>query len=88
MCLNVIVNYYSTDGINWTAGNTMPVGSAYIVYGNGMFVTGTAYSTDGINWTAGNPMPAAASWSMAYGNGMFVAVYGKTLAYIVFPLDI
>jgi len=60
---------YSTDGINWTAGNTLPSAAQWrsVTYANGVFVTistsRAAYSTDGINWTAGT-MPSGSWYSV------------------------
>ena len=68
----------STDGVNWTeqTGTTNRAWSK-VVYGNGKFVavsTGSdvMVSVDGVTWNAntGN----SASYGLAYGDGLFVAV--------------
>jgi hypothetical protein len=79
---------YSTNGINWTAATLPSSGEWYVTYGNGKFVAinggsrtnldgsnKAAYSTNGINWTAATlPSNMSAWWySIAYGNGKFVA---------------
>ncbi len=77
---------YSSDGITWTAA-TLPEGADWtaIEYGKGKFVAtassdssisgaATAYSTNGITWTAGTLTQG--SYSLAYGNGRFVALSG------------
>lgn len=75
--------YYSTNGTsNWTK-KSIPITECYtLAHGNGMYVTcgssaGFAYSEDGINWTKAT-IPSEYEkryWtSMAFGNGMFVAV--------------
>ena len=55
-----------------------------MAYGNGMFVavsssTAAAYSTDGIHWTA-STLPSTALISVAYGNGVFVALRNSSTA--------
>lgn len=80
---------FSADGITWTA-KTIPSSRWYsVAYGNGVFVANgfdgattatAATSTDGLTWTLrvtngagiGNPC------SSAYGNGVFIAVYGSS----------
>jgi hypothetical protein len=77
---------YSSNGVNWTAVDTSnlfydsypPFGA--IAYGNGWFVAVAAqwsgemaYSSDGINWTAVSDRKLGAMWTIAYGNGTFVA---------------
>ena len=71
---------YSTDGINWTEF-TLPIeGTWRVVYGNKKFVAVAerssvcAYSTNGLTWTE-MAMPANRGWySVAYGDGKFVAL--------------
>ena len=71
---------YSTDGINWTEF-TLPIeGTWRVVYGNKKFVAVAerssvcAYSTNGLTWTE-MTMPANRGWySVAYGDGKFVAL--------------
>lgn len=68
---------YSTDGITWQT-QELPIALGYtlnIAEGNGMLVSvgsPSRYSTDGINWTQIN-LPDRTWWSIAYGNGQFVA---------------
>ncbi len=72
--------YYSLDGITWTA--TDPSGSAYhgnIVFGNGKFIlntyhNGTIYtSSDAINWSQhGNFGTNSGSYGGSYGNGLYL----------------
>ncbi len=77
---------YSADGSTWIAA-TLPEGADWnaIEYGKGKFVTtalsdssitgaATAYSTDGITWTTGTL--TMGSYSLAYGNNLFVALSG------------
>ena len=75
----------STNGINWTAGDS-PFASSWntMCYGNGTFVavawSGThrlMTSTDGLNWVL-QTIPNSQDWnSVCYGAGLFVAVaYG------------
>jgi hypothetical protein len=77
---------YSTDGSTWTL-STLPEGADWnsIEYGKGKFVAtamsdssvsgaATAYSTNGTDWTLGNITQG--SYSLAYGNGRFVALSG------------
>ncbi|MEQ9301793.1 MAG: MBG domain-containing protein, partial [Cyclobacteriaceae bacterium] len=67
----------SADGIDWSYQAV----SGYwggITYGEGRYVAVGYYeamtSTDGINWTELNSIPGADWYSVAYGNGVFVAV--------------
>ncbi|GKU79846.1 pyocin knob domain-containing protein [Paenibacillus sp. L3-i20] len=72
----------STDGINWTL-RTSHFGWWTPFYANGLFVAVTSNATagyramtspDGINWTL-RATPADIGWgSIAYGNGIYVAV--------------
>lgn len=66
----------STDGVAWTA-RVIPGPAEAVTFGGGRFVAvGTnfaATSTDGITWTA-RTMPAGGWRSVAYGNGVYVAV--------------
>ncbi len=75
----------SPDGITWTA-RTMPASAVWQSvtfgsYNSGTFVavangsTSSGYSTNGITWTSGGALPSAAAWySLAYGEGTYVAV--------------
>jgi len=74
----------TNNGASWSAGSTMPDpgGNRYraVAYGNGMFVAivnGSnlaASSPDGVTWTA-QTLPASAGWlSLAFGNGVFIAL--------------
>lgn len=77
----------SPDGITWTARNSAEDNPWFgVTYGAGKFVavatSGThraMYSTDGITWTAAT-MPAGAWASVAYGNGIFVALAETAVA--------
>lgn len=77
---------YSTDGVTWTAA-TLPEGADWnaIEYGKGKYIAtalsdssisgaATAYSSDGVTWTLGTLTQG--SYSLAYGNGRFVALSG------------
>lgn len=78
----------STDnGATWVRnkglyGNGGLEGHRDIAYGAGIYVvlssaSGTEYatSTDGVTWTRRNTLPVATGWaSVAYGNGIFLAV--------------
>ena len=77
---------YSTNGTSWTAA-TLPEGADWnaVEYGKGKFVAtalsdssisgaATAYSNDGITWSVGTLTQG--SYSLAYGNGRFVALSG------------
>ncbi|MCL2415967.1 MAG: hypothetical protein FWD01_04040 [Defluviitaleaceae bacterium] len=80
----------SPDGINWTT-HEIPMNSwSSVTYSRGIFVavapgaSGSTFasnhsamtSLDGINWIS-RPTPFSGDWlSIAYGNGMFVAVEG------------
>jgi hypothetical protein len=83
------VNAYSTNGgVTWTAGGALPggisgtaIGVAYGRYqDNGRWVVlgsgGTsAFSTNGgITWTAGGSVGSGTFTSIAYGQGVFVAI--------------
>jgi hypothetical protein len=83
------VNAYSTNGgVTWTAGGSLPggisgtaIGVAYGRYqGNGRWVAlgsgGTsAFSTNGgISWTAGGSVGSGTFTSIAYGQGVWVAI--------------
>ena len=73
---------YSTDGINWET-TTTPVSIGYnpnVVFGAGKFVIVSSYfgfaiySTNGVDWEVAL-MPSCSYWStLAYGDGVFVAV--------------
>ena len=79
------VCYTSPNGIDWTLRGLGVIGTwTAVAYGGGRFVAMgssqiTAYSFDAITWIAGGtttiaPGPAA----IAFGNSLFVAVYGST----------
>ncbi|MBU6370901.1 beta-propeller fold lactonase family protein, partial [Patescibacteria group bacterium] len=79
----------STNGEQWTAGTLpSPMNNGYsITYGNSMFVivgsdssnnNRIATSPDGINWSLVTP-PTTNLWvSVAYSNGLFIAVANGT----------
>ena len=79
---------YSTDGgLTWTTA-TLPSSSDWsgVAFGNNRFVavsstdgTAAAYSLDGITWVASTIISAAYN-SVAYGQGMFIAVGDTTTA--------
>jgi hypothetical protein len=67
----------STDGINW-ASHTAPAFLYKVIYANGMFVAVgamTATSVDGVNWIKRSNTK---SYSLAYGNGLFVSDYEES----------
>jgi hypothetical protein len=83
------VNSYSVDGgVTWTAGGSLPggisgtaIGVAYGRYqGNGRWIAlgsdGTsAFSTNGgVSWTAGGTVGSGTFTSIAYGQGVWVAI--------------
>jgi hypothetical protein len=83
------VNAYSVDGgSTWTAGGSLPggisgtaIGVAYGRYqGNGRWVAlgsggASAFSTNGgVTWTAGGSVGSGTFTSIAYGQGVFVAI--------------
>jgi hypothetical protein len=83
------VNAYSTNGgVTWTAGGSLPggisgtaIGVAYGRYqGNGRWVAlgsggASAFSTNGgVSWTAGGSVGSGTFTSIAYGQGVFVAI--------------
>ena len=75
---------YSTDGINWTTstGNHASDELRDVTYGNGYYVAVSwnsstnrvVYSTDGASWTGTAAASAQKWWTIAHGNGKFVAV--------------
>ena len=73
-------NYYSDDGITWTAGNTISGMSecSGVCYGNGKFVAISensnivAYSSDGITW-ATTTMPNSNYTAIAFDGSKFIA---------------
>ena len=80
---------YSTSGVTWTAGGTLPstAGWSSIAYGNNRFVaiaTGSqsvAVSVDnGTTWSAATPgLPSSQTWTkIKYGAGLFVAIASST----------
>ncbi len=92
------VNAYSTDGgSTWTSGGALPVAmsglTVDIAYGtynnNGRWIAiasdgNTAYSTNGgISWLAGGSLGAGTWQSIAYGQGVWVAIVtgGTTTKY-------
>jgi len=79
----------STDGVNWTTYESKP-GKSYSVFTkvdfiNNQFVAlvsgspGMYTSTDGVNWTyqAINPQFNYGITSVAYGNGIYMAIIGE-----------
>ena len=83
------VNAYSTDGgVTWSAGGALPAGlsgvAVDVAYGtyntNGRWIAlgsngSTAISINGgVSWTAGGSLPAGTWTSIAYGQGVWVAV--------------
>jgi hypothetical protein len=90
LVVNSTIAATSSDGVTWTQ-RTMPTTANWsrIVYGGGLFVATTnnsnisATSTDGITWTQRSlpSLPAySTGYSVAYGNGLFVAVASGTSA--------
>jgi hypothetical protein len=78
---------YSSNGITWNIGGTLPTATAWyaVTYGNGVFVavsqklsggSVSAYSTNGITWTAGGSMGSTSQFYSLATNGtsQFVAV--------------
>ena len=67
--------YYSTDGVNWTAGTVdlnIPAARDKVVYENGIFYTPEHYSLDGITWS-----PRAATQGLPffdYSKKLYVVV--------------
>ena len=85
-------SYYSTDGINWTAGSGLNTSYNYrkVEYGNGVFVAITDkaypyYSTDGITWVKGGYTPTNAC-DLTFGNGIFMVAI-KSSSYIYISTD-
>jgi hypothetical protein len=83
------VNAYSTNGgVSWTAGGSLPGGisgtAVSIAYGrynnNGRWMAlgsggASAYSSNGgVTWTAGGSLAAGTWTSIAYGQGVWVAI--------------
>jgi len=82
---------YSTDGETWASTSILEtLGNEGIAFGDGRFLVMSAFqegawSTDGITWTAMTPKVEygtypclyATSYSVAWGNGRFVAVGQK-----------
>lgn len=74
---------YSTNGLSWTNAATPNAQLGSIAYGNGTFVavdiSGTlgtiaATSPDAVTWTL-RTLPSSSAWrSVAFGNGVFVAL--------------
>lgn len=70
----------SPDGITWTPASTPTKGWDSVTFGGGQFVAvgggdGIMTSPDGVNWTLrAPPEPIGTIASVAYGDGMFVAV--------------
>jgi hypothetical protein len=91
---NGAIAYSSIDRdstLVWTQkSGAVPSGSSKAVYGGRKFVAvfgvtsssnKAAYSADGINWTEAE-LPASAQWnSIAYGDGIFVALASGTAAW-------
>jgi hypothetical protein len=79
------VNAYSTNGgVTWTAGGSLPGGisgtAVSVVYGDSRWVAlgsggASAYSTTGgVLWVAGGAVGSGTYTSIAYGQGVFVAI--------------
>jgi hypothetical protein len=83
------VNAYSEDGgVTWTAGGSLPVGISGTAIGvaYGLYLGGsrwialgsggaTAYSTNGgVTWNAGGSLGAGTWTSIAYGQGVWIAI--------------
>jgi len=72
----------STNGTSWTRPTGVPSGYFMsVAYGNGRFVAAGGNdimtSTDGITWTKHPPfMENLDIYSVDFGNGLFVAIYG------------
>lgn len=82
---NIGNSAHSTDGINWDRSITQVLSIVCAAYGNGVFVgisssTANTYTICSVNggttWTYnGTVLPSSAKWSsIAFGNGIFVAV--------------
>ena len=74
---------YSLDGgATWTLAATNPFAAHPIDcfwFANGIFMAGSSFgqigfSSDGTHWTLASTNPAAEIYSIAYGNGLWVAV--------------
>jgi hypothetical protein len=81
-------SYRSTDGVNFSAGGTIPVSQSWfkrLYFGGGVFVgmpnssTNGVYTYDGITWnTMSLPGGSTYTWgAAAYGNGTWVAITGN-----------
>ena len=76
------LSFYSLDGEEWIEMSGLYVGnySYDVCFGGGIFVafaslsSGVRYSTDGVTWLTPTTQPSSTSYSIAYGNGKFVAV--------------
>lgn len=71
--------FTSTDGLTWDTNYSFPSQSIPIdiIYSNGSFVSvgaGILTSTDGITWAQRKSYAGYELYSVAYGNGTFVAV--------------
>jgi hypothetical protein len=84
--------YYSTDGLNWTAGTQFSAdygGMWKIIFSNGKFIALFSQkiisSTDGINWVTSTYTPAGSGnifVDIAFGNGKFVVtLYNNSIIY-------
>lgn len=73
---------YSTNGIEWTAAETGPIGQwKSVTFGNNKFVAisdswggQTAYSSDGITWSLGTNFGTGSYNPVVFGNGIFVTM--------------
>jgi hypothetical protein len=79
--------FYSSDGVTWSGAANATGGADYVAFANGRFFvfnggsSAYQYSPDGINWTAAT-MPSTGNWhSVAYGNGVYVAIGQNAIAY-------
>jgi hypothetical protein len=79
------VNAYSTNGgVTWVSGGALSAGlsgtAVSVAYGDGRWVVlgsggASAYSTNGgISWVSGGTVGAGTYTSIAYGQGVFVAI--------------
>ena len=79
--------YYSDDMLNWSSVNVPNLdssGIADIAYGEGKYViiqyfsSNAGYSTNLTNWTIASSLQYNNWFSLAYGNGTFVATSGSS----------
>ena len=89
------VSLYSSDGITWSVGGTLPQTSGWtaLAWNGSVWTcvknnsTNAAYSTDGINWTAAT-LPVTGNWTRGAGIiGGRIAVVGDSTAVTVYTSD-